>query len=479
MKKIVVTAVLFIGLAVPNSEILAEHRPVKENVSISGTVNLDDQHTVYISFMNINPDKERKAESVALGEDGSFKWQSEITEPQFIKVSIARNDRARQLPTTFPLYLRPGMHLQLTMDFSDSTFLTLKSGKIDEGNKALFTYSNFAYMKLKDLFFNQPPVENSKKSLMEFINKSEQLAKPLKKKDAPIKEYMKIWSFTDYQGGLSSLGGEYKRAGVYQSLPKDFEVLPMSAKEVYNSDMALFFSQTYSYVVQYLRENINQKPQDDPLQKLKNTLNELKKSFTNDKVVQSVAARILETYTRNFKTDGNTSFDENIKEFSSIAAVIQDVEMRDQLIHDFSSLKYTFKGADMPDVLFKDPVGTEVAMRSFKGNYVYIDLWASWCVPCIAEVPYLKALEEKYKDKNITFISLSLDASSDDWRKKMKELNLHGNQLEMGNSEFDKLLNVVGIPHFVLYDPEGKLMLYKAPRPSSQEITTLFDNILF
>ncbi|MEO6682919.1 MAG: TlpA disulfide reductase family protein [Ginsengibacter sp.] len=478
MKKIGLITLLFMGFAVSHSKVMAETKPEKQNVSISGKVNLDDQHTVFVSYMNINPDKEHKAEGVPIEKNGTFKWLSDIKEPQFVKVSIVRNDRSRQLPTTFPLYLRPGMHLQLDLNYSDSTYLTLNSGKIDKGNKALFTYSNFAYLKSKDLFFNLPPVENSKKSILELMDKSEQLARPLKKKDTPIKEYLKIWSFMEYQSGLNSLKREYRRAGKSQSLPEDFEVQPLSPKDVYNSDMALYFSQINSDIIQYLQANLKEQSSGNSLQMLENTLTELKKSFTNKKVVQNVATRLLGTYIRTFKTDGNTPFEENIKDFRNVAAVIQNEEQRDRLIQDFSGLKYTFKGADMPDVLFKDPVGKEVAMRSFKGNYVYIDLWASWCVPCIAEVPYLKALEEKYKNKNITFISLSLDASLDDWKKKMKELDLHGNQLEMGDSGFDKLMNVVGIPHFVLYDPEGKLFLYKAPRPSSQEITNLFDNIL-
>src|SRR5690606_32987810 len=183
--------------------------------------------------------------------------------------------------------------------------------KIDQGNKALFTYSNFAYLKVRDLFFNLPPVENSKKSIMEYINKYEQLSGPLKKKDAPIKDYMKIWSFTDYQSGLSSLSREYRRAGKTQSLPEDFEVLPLSIKDVYNSDMALFFSQINSDIIQYLQENVKEKSSGNPLQMLENTLSELKKSFTNEKVIQSVASRLLGTYIRNFKTDVNTPFEEN------------------------------------------------------------------------------------------------------------------------------------------------------------------------
>ncbi|MNH31446.1 hypothetical protein D3C86_2041260 [compost metagenome] len=87
-------------------------------------------------------------------------------------------------------------------------------------------------------------------------------------------------------------------------------------------------------------------------------------------------------------------------------------------------------------------------------------------------------LETDYKDKNIVFVSISLDADKDDWKSKMAELKLEGNQLELGDSAYDKLMNVAGIPHFLLYDPTGKLIMYKAPRPGTKEIRTMFDQLL-
>jgi len=59
----------------------------------------------------------------------------------------------------------------------------------------------------------------------------------------------------------------------------------------------------------------------------------------------------------------------------------------------------------------------------------------------------------------------------------MQDLNLTGHQLEVGNSGFEKMMNMQGIPHFILYNPEGKLMIYKAPRPGSVEIRKIFDSI--
>lgn len=103
---------------------------------------------------------------------------------------------------------------------------------------------------------------------------------------------------------------------------------------------------------------------------------------------------------------------------------------------------------------------------SFKGSYVYVDLWASWCGPCIREIPYLKELEKGLGNKQVKFVSISLDTRQEAWKKKMKELDLHGYQLFDSGNGLSKALNISGIPRFLIYDKEGKLYMKDAPRPS-------------
>ena len=55
----------------------------------------------------------------------------------------------------------------------------------------------------------------------------------------------------------------------------------------------------------------------------------------------------------------------------------------------------------------------------FRGKYVYIDLWASWCVPCCREVPHLQKLEKELENKDVVFLSISIDQNPSAWKKKM------------------------------------------------------------
>ena len=72
-------------------------------------------------------------------------------------------------------------------------------------------------------------------------------------------------------------------------------------------------------------------------------------------------------------------------------------------------MKVLKKGDLCPEFVFRDTEGKGVSLEQFKRKYVVIDVWASWCQPCKQEFPHLKELEEKYKDKNIVFVSISSD----------------------------------------------------------------------
>ena len=95
----------------------------------------------------------------------------------------------------------------------------------------------------------------------------------------------------------------------------------------------------------------------------------------------------------------------------------------------FIANRVTIKGAPLPEGLsFLDADGNRHTMEEFRGKYVYIDFWASWCVPCCREVPHLQKLEAELNNDNVVFLSISIDKTETPWRKKMAELSMHGNQ---------------------------------------------------
>lgn len=127
--------------------------------------------------------------------------------------------------------------------------------------------------------------------------------------------------------------------------------------------------------------------------------------------------------------------------------------------------------------------GGKSKLEDFRGKYVYIDLWATWCGPCRAEIPFLKDAEKKYHNKNIEFVSISIDKQTDmeKWKKMITEQQLTGVQLladKDKDSQFVRDFKVTGIPRFILIDPAGKVVNADAPRPSSPELASMLDGLL-
>ncbi|WP_126969609.1 TlpA family protein disulfide reductase [Gynurincola endophyticus] len=112
----------------------------------------------------------------------------------------------------------------------------------------------------------------------------------------------------------------------------------------------------------------------------------------------------------------------------------------------------------------------EYTLTDFKGKVVYIDFWASWCVPCRLETPHLKELYKKYKeDKRIEIISIAVSDGEKEWRKALDEDQPEWLQLYATDGKVQGAYAANTIPRFVIIDKEGKIVTMDAPAPSQKE----------
>ncbi|KAF2336242.1 TlpA family protein disulfide reductase [Flavobacterium daemonense] len=140
-------------------------------------------------------------------------------------------------------------------------------------------------------------------------------------------------------------------------------------------------------------------------------------------------------------------------------------------------------GKPSPEFDYENYNGGKTKLSDLKGKYVYIDLWATWCAPCRAEIPYLQEMEEKYHGKNIEFVSISIDKAKDNekWKKFVTDKKLGGVQLfadKDRESEFVVNYGVTGIPRFIIVDPKGNIVKSDAPRPSDPELDKQLNALL-
>ncbi|WP_207512623.1 TlpA family protein disulfide reductase [Longitalea luteola] len=142
----------------------------------------------------------------------------------------------------------------------------------------------------------------------------------------------------------------------------------------------------------------------------------------------------------------------------------------------------TYKKGDKAfNFSYPDKNGNPVSMASLKGKVVLVDVWATWCGPCKKEIPHLKKLEEELRDKNIAFVSISVDEEKDKekWKNFVEKEQLGGIQLyAKGWSDFTKYYDIHGIPRFLVFDQEGKIVTVDSPRPSMPELKELLLNTL-
>lgn len=121
-----------------------------------------------------------------------------------------------------------------------------------------------------------------------------------------------------------------------------------------------------------------------------------------------------------------------------------------------------------PDFSLADINGKRFNLADFKGKYVYIDIWATWCGPCKVQIPFMKELEKQFHDAPIHFVSISLDKEEDKpiWKKMIRENQMSGVQLFAGKeNNFGYDYQIQYIPTFLILDKEGNIMIDRAPAP--------------
>lgn len=156
--------------------------------------------------------------------------------------------------------------------------------------------------------------------------------------------------------------------------------------------------------------------------------------------------------------------------------------LKQKYLYDYKNLKEDVKNLNL--------IGADLRKRTLKnifeenkGKIIYVDFWASWCLPCRKAMPSSKKIREELDKKDIVFVYLSIDKDFDKWKsantkdglKFYKNSYLIANQ---ENSEDFKKMGVQTIPKYLIYDKNGKLIYPNAPSPESSEIKKILNSLL-
>lgn len=384
------------------------------------------------------------------------RFTGNIEENPYGLYTLFCNDGVSQL--SFPFYVKPGKD---KADF-DITFESslVKAKKADKTNAALFSLQNGITVNAREMGnnFTNPDPESMKQSVISIYTLGDSIAS-LKDIPADVADYARVssfiaandtWEMCRHIAGMKKIELGFS---VDELLPRPDMVL--------NCEIASFFPATGRIASGGIRNR-----------EYSARMAEADSLYT----VQDVKAMVFGNITGRFldRHDYKGKYAEGEKTLTEATA---KYFLSGKYLEKYRERKATVTGNPFPNVTLKDAEGNKVPFSNFAGKYVYVDLWASWCGPCVREIPYLKKLEKVVDSSKVVFVSISTDSDVQAWKRAMEKHAVEGIQLIDASGNLCDKLNVAGIPHFLLYDPEGNLHTFNAPKPSSVESRELLNSL--
>jgi len=199
---------------------------------------------------------------------------------------------------------------------------------------------------------------------------------------------------------------------------------------------------------------------NDELVETKVILQLLKQTFQNRIIYNWLLKKFMEDQIAQFKMN-----DSLMKEIQM--NYVDNDEIFQKLNLQYQKSRQLQKGKRAPNFMVYTAGGDTVKLADFKGKFVYIDVWSTYCGPCIREMPEFLALSKEYPDNQIEFLCISIDNKKEHWLNFIKKRKLQGTQLFAGgrHSDFSNDYLIEEIPRNILIDNEGKIINARADRP--------------
>lgn len=167
--------------------------------------------------------------------------------------------------------------------------------------------------------------------------------------------------------------------------------------------------------------------------------------------------------------------------FATFSPEVRESAFASDLAKTIESIKATAPGAPAIDFTLQDPDGNDITLSSLYGQYIILDFWASWCVPCREGMPAMKELYAKYHDKGLEILGISDDSDPEDWKQAIEEDGLPWlqtiDEFPVKNAPA-RVISAYGlhyIPSYFLIDKEGKFIGKFEHEELAAELAEIFD----
>ena len=331
----------------------------------------------------------------------------------------------------------------------------------DADTKALVVFNDLSTARNKQMWMEGKEMEANKlKALLTgYVASADSLVK-VYQPSAMTSQYLRLWASTLTFEGIESLKFATGRSA--ESIGLDAKAETAQLVKSVDCKMAATFDSAPRLLLSTI-------PEGSLAERIANV-----EKLVKD---ESLKARAEETLLSKYISAFNyaTNYEAGLKELTDLT---QRFNLDEKYLGEFKMRKASIAGTPFPEnVNLYDLKGNKVDFSKYRGKYVYVDMWASWCIPCLKEIPHLKALEKELQNKDVTFLSISIDNKEEAWKKKVAALGLEGELLINKDNKLGESLNVSGIPFFLIYDKEGKLYMYNAYRPSDVRLKPLLEGL--
>ena len=436
---------------------------LSEYAVIKGTISIPDFKAKEVTLYSVEEGKPAVAATAKVNSLGEFGFMTPVSAAGFYYIDYGQFKSRNQL---IRLYLEPKLDINLVINKTNYVLSGKNVGQNVLVQKANEIYNDFA--PFARLGGNETYVE-----FYPFIDKgvakAEEFSKSIKTKDANFNNLLKLAVATDveeltytfFRMPRTAFPDKDDRPAVIKTWQTDKKFTDPDLLKLQNgvSLMSNYFF--------YVTMNSGDAP---------------KRLDLTEAITHITDPALKDVYLRDAVANSRMK----IEEYEKIAPSIKPFMISDNskaFLLEYEKVLHKNVGQKGLDFTYKDINDKAVSFSDFKGKFVYIDLWATWCGPCKAEIPHMKKIEEDYHGKNIVFVSLSLDKPKDaqKWKDYVTKEQLKGIQL-MADKDFGsdvaKNYDVNAIPRFLLFDPKGNIINADALRPSNPELRVQLDKLL-